>query len=114
MIPKTILDKLEDFLKNRKLENIEINDVNNLYEILNLILSEKYYDIPIQYILIDRSKYEANNFSPIPYRYKIEEDKNMSNDQKLKELEKRMELLIYNTQIAIDRLNNEIKIKGYK
>ena len=88
---------------------VETEDVNQLYEIIRLIIDEKFErdcdgDSPINFTIIDRTRYEPLHFIPVRYDHKAETD------------EEKEEILgdhFLNLSMAMDRVNTQMKIRQF-
>lgn len=78
----TLLSKIKNYIDNPLPENgsgwpiVEENDIEDLVYIIRDIIDCHFPrdcdgDTPIEFEIIDRTKYEPRFFSPIPYRHTI-------------------------------------------
>ena len=92
-------------------------DKEQLNEVLYALLEAKFGrdadgDLPVQFNIVDRNKFEPNHFFNIPYSYDIADRKQEGLDQEEYE-ESRMSLMMSNLSIAMRGIDTEINIKRY-
>jgi hypothetical protein len=109
---KKLLKKIESFLAHRSesehggYAKVAENDVEDLFDIFSEILKLKYGsdadgDIPVEFRIIDRTKYERLQYFAIPYEHKAK-----SEDEILRTLS----LLSTNLNMAANAVNCHVKL----
>ena len=89
---------------------VDEKDILHLGEIIHTIIRAKYDsdqdgDYPINYNLIDRTKYEPHYYREVPYSHEVKNEE---------ENRFRLECLMDNLQIATERLNSFLKLERYE
>jgi hypothetical protein len=100
--------KLDKFCANPSLSEggfapVADGDLNVLSNLIYTIIQSKYEeDLPINFKLVDRTKYQYMHYEPIPYRHLAKTEKDR---------EKIFDSLMFNLNIAYGEIDNYLKIK---
>jgi len=79
---KTILKMVEKFLADRRYSvdggwtEVEPKDIEQLHELIRALLGAKFEldadrDLPVEFILIDRTRQRPVHFTLLPYEFKV-------------------------------------------
>jgi hypothetical protein len=85
-------------------------EVEELHAIMAAIVALKYQgdadgDLPINWVLIDRTRFEPLHFAPVPYHHKA---------TTAEEREEVFDATLFNLQIASDRVYTTLKIRAHR
>lgn len=86
-------------------------DVNDLYDLIHTILEAKFEadpdgDLPINFKIIDRTKFEPLFYYPVPYRHKIKDSDKEAQEELLK-------TLLGNLSMATKAVETHLQITQY-
>lgn len=103
---------IESFLADRRKSEggfapVEKGDMKKLYRVLDLLIDAKWQkdpdgDLPVNYKLIDRTRYEPMHFFTVPYEHKAKTDE---------EREDILDRHLTNLRMSADRVDNLLKIR---
>ena len=76
---QTMIDK---FLSGRRHSSggwaeVRLEDIKALCDILSMLIKKKFApdpdgDVPVEYLLVDRTRFERVSFEPVPYHHKAQ------------------------------------------
>ena len=111
---KNLIKMLEAFLKKKSesqnggFAKVSEGEIEDLYKIIRCILELKYEkdasgDIPVDFRLVDRTKFERLHYIPVPYEHKAKND-----DERMDILS----VLNLNLSIASRELDTHVRIQN--
>jgi len=111
---KNLTKMLEAFLKKKSesqnggFAKVSEGEIEDLYKIIRCILELKYEkdasgDIPVDFRLVDRTKFERLHYIPVPYEHKAKND-----DERMDILS----VLNLNLSIASRELDTHVRIQN--
>ena len=128
MIPEQLTKQLEEFLADHRESRggggyapVKQHDMNQLYDVMYSIIAAKWDadcdgDRPINFSIIDRTRFEPQHFIEIPYRHLVDSTHGpMPEAARQRYLDGILDSCTTNVSIAVSRLDTETRVRhGYR
>lgn len=120
-IPEELRQQLEAFLSERRESDggyaeVRRGDVSELDQVLRSIIKAKFEadpdgDHPVDFWLIDRTRYESVHFREVPYGHHADEMDGKAADAHREQV---LDAVLFNLQQASSRVDTEMRIRQHR